>query len=426
MQKMELNYGKQHVTMDFPQNHKITYLEPPYSGSVIQDIEEKVLNLLEKPDAGKSLSSIIDEKKLETDEPKVAIIVNDLSRSTPVKRMLPPVLKSLHKIGISVEEITIVIATGTHRILTGEEENYLLGKDITEKYKVLSHNCDSDDLVSLGRFSTGNEFFLNRTVFEADIRIAIGEILFHYFAGFAGGRKSLCPGVCGRSTIMNNHKMMTSPLARLGNIAGNPLHQELMESLSVFPLHFVVNAICNYKKEVAYIIGGDPVEAWHKGLDLFRELNTVSIDRQKNVVIASAGGFPKDINLYQAQKAFEMAGQAVADGGTLVIFAECPEIYGNTTFQQWAEEGLDADEVTDKFENGFELGAHKLYYLARMSKRIDLILFSGLSREITEGVFCNKPEDWDECLRKLEEKHGKDFDVLVIPQGGIILPEIKK
>ena len=424
MEKAILPYGKDYITLDFPEKNELTFLEPPSSGSIISDIKQTVEDLLESPDTGDALRKIIQKKKQKVQGPSAVVIVNDLSRSTPVKELLPPVLETLHKEGISKDKVTILIATGTHRVLTDEENVYLLGKEITERYRIESHDCDSDDLISAGTLSTGNELLINGTVARADLRIAIGEVLFHYFAGVAGGRKSLCPGVCGRSTIMRNHQMMTHPAARLGNIDNNPLNNELMEALDLCPLDFIVNALCNHRKEVATIVAGDPVASWEKGVKIFKELNTVTVSRPSKVVIASAGGFPKDINLYQTQKAFEMAGQAVKDGGSLVIFAECPEEYGNKTFESWAKEEMTSDEVIDRFESGFQLGAHKLYYLARMSRRINLFLYSSLNEETSKKVFCTKIRSWEDCLKNLQSLHGDDFDALLISQGGILLPQI--
>jgi len=355
----------------------------------------------------------------------VAIMINDLSRSTPSKVILPPLLETLEREGIPAGSISIVIATGTHRDLSDREVEGLLGKDIPSRYFVTSHDCRASDLARAGTLSTDNVLLLNSLVYHADIRISIGEILFHYFAGYAGGRKSLCPGVAGWDTIMRNHSLMTHPKAALGNLKGNPVHLELIEALHFCPLDFIINVICNEKKELVSVVTGDPIKAWEEGLKIFRAMNTVNLEDRSRVVIASSGGFPKDINIYQAQKAFEMAGRAVSDGGSLVVFAECPEQYGSETFREWAETGMTAEAVIERFEKGFQLGAHKLYYLARMSRRINLFLVSSLSEEVSAKIFCRKIHNWDEGLQVLEVIHGRDFSPLVIPQAGMVLPEIK-
>jgi nickel-dependent lactate racemase len=295
------------------------------------------------------------------------------------------------------------------------------------KYRVENHDCDSPDLVDMGTLSTGNRFLVNRTVADADLRLAIGEVLLHYYAGFAGGRKSILPGVAGRETVMTNHRMMTAPGVGIGVVEGNVLSEEMVEAAGTFcPLHFILNCVSDSSKHIVRVVGGHWHDAWREGIKTFRQYNFAPISRKADVVFLSAGGFPKDINMYQAHKALYMASRAVRPGGTMVFFAELAEGYGHKVFEEWAKRRLGMDGAISAFEADFRFGAHKLYYLAKLAKECTIKLYSKSGREDSALMFCEKIESVDEILPGLREKYGSGFTSYIIPQGGIVLPMEEK
>jgi nickel-dependent lactate racemase len=419
---ISFKYGKDVRNIVVPDSNVRKVLEP--SGlSGLDDLEKAVESVLHEPTAGPSLDSIIREKAPSS----VVIMVNDITRSTPTSIMIRPVLDLLHDLGTGRENITIIVATGTHRAMTDREIRNLLGEDIVDSYTVVNHDCDAPDMVTLGPLSTGNVFRVNRLVAEADLRIAIGEILLHFHAGFAGGRKSIFPGTTARDTVMRNHSMMIKPGAALGNIDNNPVSDEMIEALEKYcPLHFIVNCICNTHKEVVRVVGGHYIDAWKSGIETFRKMNFVSIPREEDVVMVSAGGYPKDINIYQAHKALEMACHAVRPGGTIVFFAELAEGWGHKVFQEWAVKGMTKEEVISEFSGNFIFGFHKLFYLARIASKAKVILVSDVSDEMASAIFATRVSDPSEAIKIIERDHGKDYGVYVIPQGGIVLPVVEK
>jgi nickel-dependent lactate racemase len=417
MKHLTLPYGSGEVAFPFPEEHLLGVLEPrkmdPYA-----DMARSLALGLDKPSAGDPLAELIRRKK----PTKVAIIVNDLTRSTPTSRLLPPILECLAEQGVPPSAIMIVIATGTHRSLTDEEREMVVGPAIKDQYHVVNHDCDAFDLVSLGTLSTGNELRINRFVAEADFRIAVGEVLFHYYAGFAGGRKSLLPGVAGRASIMANHRLMMQPGSGIGLLKGNPVHEEMLEAHARCPLDFIVNVVCSAQKQVVRLVCGDPIEAWLDGVRAFEKLNTVAIPRQAEVVIVSAGGYPKDVSLYQAHKAMEMASRAVVDGGTLVLLAECREGLGNAVFADWSREEPTPEQVGERLQREFVFGGHKLWYLAECARRMRVFLYSGLDESSCRRVFCRKLTSFERLIEGLFGRYGKQFRAWVIPHGGIVLP----
>ena len=222
---------------------------------------------------------------------------------------------------------------------------------------------------------------------------------------------------------MSNHKMMTRPGVDIGVVEGNPLSDEMIEAVERFcPLHFIVNCVSDSRKNIIRVVGGHWKDAWLEGIRTFREKNFAPLDRQADVVFVSAGGYPKDINMYQAHKAIHMASRAVRDGGTIVFFAELEEGYGHKTFHEWAQRGYTVDETIAAFEADFRFGAHKLYYLAKVAKRATILLYANVDAADATKMFCAKVTDPAAVVREMAEKYGPDFTAIVIPQGGIVLP----
>ena len=410
--KTVLKWGKEEIFLSVPDRNVLAVLEPS-GGEPVADLAAEVARLVKHPTAGPSLEEIVAANKAKT----AAIIVNDMTRSTPTAEMLPP------RLGVPSSGIAVVVATGTHRPMSDDETRQTVGDAVFAKYRVENHDCDSPDLVDMGTLSTGNRLMINRTVAEADLRLAIGEVLLHYYAGFAGGRKSILPGVSGRETVMTNHRMMTAPGVGIGVVDGNVLSEEMVEAVRDFcPLHFIFNCVSDSSKHIVRVVCGHWYDAWREGIVTFRKFNFAPIAQKADVVFLSAGGFPKDINMYQAHKALYMASRAVRPGGTLVFFAELAEGYGHKVFEEWAKRRLGMDGAIEAFEADFRFGAHKLYYLARLAKECTILLYSRSGREDSELMFCEKAESLADILPSLAEKYGENFTSYVIPQGGIVLP----
>jgi nickel-dependent lactate racemase len=423
---LSLKYGRGEAVFSIPDRNILGVLEPSSALPPIDDLREAVKGVLSTPTAGPSLEALVGDIRPRS----VAIIVNDMTRSTPSDKILPPILEELGRLGVPASAVAIVIATGTHRPMTDAEIEIMLGKEIARAYRVENHLCDAPDLVDMGTLSTGNRLMINATVARADLRIAVGEVLLHYYAGFAGGRKSVFPGVAGRETVMRNHKMMVEPGVGIGLLEGNRVYAETDEGVEKFcPLHFIVNLVSDSHKRVVRVVGGHFRDAWLEGVETFRKMNFVTIDKLADAVIVSAGGYPKDINMYQAHKAIYMASYAVKKArsqqvrGAMLFFAGLEEGYGQKVFAECAESGRTIAEVTREFEAEFRFGAHKLYYLAQHALDFDMFLCSGADGEQTKKMFCEKFKP-GEALEILEWRFGPDFTAWVIPQGGIVLPQL--
>jgi lactate racemase len=250
--------------------------------------------------------------------------------------MLIPVLAELNAAGVKDENVTVIFGCGTHRAVKPEEATELLGAEALKRVKTISHCCTDSDLVHIGITKTyGNKVRVNRAFAEADIRILLGDVNYHYYAGYGGGRKSVLPAMSCGETIQYNHAMLVNSNARTGILEGNPIHIDMTEAARLAKVDFIVNVVENKKGEIVKAFAGDVEAAFLEGVKLVDEMYQVTIDRRADIVVVSAGGYPADMNLYQAYKGLDNALDAVKRGGVIILVAECLEGHGNQVFYEW-------------------------------------------------------------------------------------------
>lgn len=415
---MKLKLGKGYDALHIEDKNVLQIIE----GNDVKGTDDPigmVRDALQNPVATPKLSEIIKEKNAKT----VAIIVNDITRPTPYNYMLPPLLEELEAAQIVPENIKFIVATGSHRAHTDEENRSIFG-DVVDKYTFISHDCDKN-LANLGKLSNGSELLLNADVVNADIKIITGMVDLHYIAGFSGGRKSILPGVAGRALITENHSMMTEPKATTGNYADNPVSLIQFEAAKKVGVDFLINVVQNTKKELVKVAAGELEQAWLEGVAACQSVNMVFVDKQADVAIGSAGGFPKDINIYQSQKGIDNMDYIVRDGGTIILLAECSEGFGEHTFEEWVMEANSMQDIFDRFAKGFVLGGHKAYAICKVLANKEVCLVTKMPKNLVEKMYMRPFESVDEALAYAKQKHGEDFTAYIMPQAGVVLPQVK-
>jgi nickel-dependent lactate racemase len=416
---MKLKYGKEEVQLPLSDKNILQVLNLKEQ-EVLSNPEEKLKYLLKNPIGSPSLKELIFQKKAQ----KILIIVNDITRPTPYKIILPPLLNELDEVGVNKEDIKFIIATGIHRDNYKEELSNIFGEDIISTYKFINHNADSPDLHYLGKLKSGNELWVNPIVSESDFIITTGVIVPHYFAGFSGGRKSILPGICGRKTIEANHSKMIHLNSRAGNFKDNPVHEEMQEAAEKVGVDFNINVVINENHKIVEIVAGGLFESWQKGVEVGKKIYFYPIKKRAEVVIASAGGYPKDINVYQAQKSLDNAYQAVKPGGTIILLAECTEGYGEPIFEQWIKEAESPEDIIKRIKEKFVLGGHKAYGIARVVKEVEVILISSLSKGKVRKLFFIPMRNISQAIDYVKNKYGKDFQVYILPSGNTVVPQL--
>ncbi len=401
---MKLKYGKEEIRLPIENKNIIKILNLKKQKALLNP-ENKLKELMKNPINSSSLKDLVNRKKAQ----KILIVVNDITRPTPYEVVLPPLLDELHQIGIKKENITFMVATGIHRSNSPEEIKEIFGEDIFSTYKFINHNCDDHNLKDLGNLKSGNKLWVDPMVSDIDFIITTGVIVPHYFAGFSGGRKSILPGICGRKTIESNHAQMVHLNARAGNLKGNPVHQEMQEAAEKVGVDFNINVVIDKNHKIVEIVAGELLTSWLQGVEVCKQIYICPIEKKADVVIASTGGYPKDINVYQAQKALNNAYQAVKPGGTIILLAECSEGYGEPTFEKWIEEANTPDDIIERLKKKFVLGGHKAYTIAKLTKEVEVILISSLPQDKVRKLYFIPMENISQATEYVKEKYGEDF-----------------
>ena len=352
----------------------------------------------------------------------IAIIISDITRPCPSYLLLPPLLKELYAAGATDEDIIVISALGSHRPHTEEERKRLVGPEIAGRLVCL--DSDPNQVSYVGTTSRGTPIEAFTPVVEADVRIALGNVEPHYFAGYSGGAKALMPGVCSLKTIQKNHAMMVASTAQLGVLDGNPVREDIEEGAALIGLDFILNVILDEDHDILVAVAGHPVTAHRWICRVLDYQSKVVIDRPADIVVVSAGGYPKDINLYQAQKALDNAAGAVKQGGRIIWLAECPEGFGNQIFESWIV-GASPDEVLVRIQQEFVLGGHKAAAIARTLKHADVSLVSSLPPGVVRACGMSAFSNLEEAFDMAQREAGPDPLVAILPEGATVVPTIK-
>ena len=369
---------------------------------------------LENPIKSKRLSEIVNP------DSRVAIIVSDVTRPTPTAKILPPLLEELYLGGAKNENITIVFALGLHRLQTEEECRQLVGEEIFGKIRCIQHDRKSCRLLGETSFGTPVEVF--EEVVDSDVIISTGTLEFHYYAGYGGGGKSILPGVSSEKSILSFHSFYSKLFEGdpLSGRADSPARQNIEEAARIAGLDFILNVVINSKKEIVAAVAGDFIEAHRKGAEIVDSMYKVPVE-PADAVIVSCGGFPKDINLYQATKSLEHAIPAVKKGGSIILVAECAEGIGNKVYECWNRECKAPEDAVERFKNCFEFGGHKAAIVGRAAKEFKLYIVSKLPEAESEKAFFTSVKSINEALKKVFSGN-PDAKVHIMPDGGWTLP----
>ena len=351
---------------------------------------------------------------------KVAVITSDISRPLPSYDVLPSVIRELNEAGIPDEDITVVFALGSHRHHTEEERRHLAGDEVFERVRCI--DSDPEDCIHTGTSSNGTPFDFSRSVVEADLRVALGNIEFHYFAGYSGGVKALMPGVSTPAAIQCNHSLMVSQDACAGRLEGNPVRQDLEEALSFCPVHYIVNAVLDEHKHIVYAVAGDVIKAHRAGCRYLDQMYRKPIPARADIVLVSQGGAPKDANLYQTQKALDNAKHAVKKGGTMIVIGACNEGLGSARFEEWLTGAPTAHSMVERIGKDFQLGGHKAAAIAMVLENARIDLVSEMEDDFVRSIFLNPQPDAQSAFDEAMERYGAEATVIAMPFGGATLP----
>ena len=414
-----LPYGKTEVCARIPTRNFLGSIEPREKPAVA-DPRAEIERALQNPIGTAPLSEIAKAGE------KVAVVVDDITRATPSYLMVPPLLDELNRGGVKDEDVTIIFGCGSHRPVTSKEMESLVGMEALKRVKATSHHNKSRDQVYMGKTSFGTKVYVNKIFAEVDLRVLTGDVGLHYYAGYGGGRKSVLPAVSGEETIQHNHAMILHSNARTGVLEGNPIHEDMVEAAKLAKVDFILNIVTNSKRELVQAFAGDLEQAFYEGVKLVDNMYKVPIEKRADIIVASSGGHPLDIDLFQAYKAVDSALNAVKRGGVIILVAECPEGHGNEVFYDWMRGFKDLKQMEKEIKKRFVLGGHKAYYLTRALQRVKIILVSIMPEYLAINVFKLKTAKVvNDALRDALDIAGKNAKIWATPYGNLTLPFLK-
>lgn len=413
---IELGYDTRIQTVTVPEDRLLAVLEPSAFPPTAGIEEDLIRAALVAPIGAPPLRKVVNAGE------KIVLVTSDISRPMPTWKVMPAVLDELYAAGARPEDITLVFARGVHRAHTDAERRHLAGERAFSEITCI--DSDPEDCLCLGTTRRGTPVEIMRAVAEADRRICLGNIEFHYFAGYSGGAKAIMPGVSTRAAIQANHSRMVEETAHAGKLEGNPVREDIEEAAAMVGVDFIVNVVLDAKKEIIRAVAGDVTAAHRVGCAFLDTLYRKEIPQRADIVLVSQGGAPKDLNLYQTQKALDNAKHAVKPGGVVVLIGSCKEGLGEKTFEEWLTTAPTPHSLIERIKKEFRLGGHKAAAIAMVLEKADIYLVSDMEDALVERLFMKPFHSVQAAYDAAVEKCGANASVLVMPYGGSTLPRV--
>ena len=417
--QIELAYGKERLEVRTPDHVHTEVVEPRYVKG-LPDQAAAVKASLARPFNHLPLSESVRQGQ------KVALVFSDITRATPYHILLPPLLQALEH--IPDHHITFFCATGTHRPATPQELITILGKEVTERFRIVQNNAsDPGQQEFIGTTASGKRILLNKHVLEHDLRILTGFIEPHFFAGFSGGGKAIMPGMASLETVRQNHSIrnLSHPKARWGHTSGNPIWEEVMEAAALAAPLFLLNITLNRDKEITGVFAGDLREAHARGCAFAKETAMVPLKEAFDIVLTSNAGYPLDLNIYQSVKGMSAAERVVKEGGSIIMAAECWDgIPGGSDYETILR-SVDRVESLLGYIRDHEAELQdtwQVYFQAMIQMKAHVYLYSKLDPETVKSAHLEAVNNINSLIWELVEKYGPDTRICVLPEGPHTIP----
>jgi len=416
MKNVNIHYGKKILSLEINKSQLIHELKPA-DIEPVENIQSEIIKALHNPVDSEELSRLIRPGN------KVVILADDLTRLTPVKEILPYVLSEINKAGVNDENITLVIALGTHRRMTGSEIIEKYGNEVVKRIRIVNHDClDKDLLIHCGTTRRGTDIWVNRIVMEADIRIAIGNIVPHHPTGWSGGAKILLPGVAGQHTTGQFH-LLGATEQLLGQIE-TPCREEMEDFALKTGLEFIINTVLDRVGRVVKIVAGNMIGAHREGVKWGKRVYGAPFSEKTDITISST--FPVDYDLFQADKGLFSAAISTKKGGEIILLSTCNEGISPTHPEAVDLAHLSNEKLIalskDPHSGHDPLSIAEVLYFNTTKQGFKVTLVSeGIPDKIAEQLNFY-PVKVNEFQDYLNRKLGKGFTVGVIHNSAETLP----
>lgn len=411
---INLKIGKETQSLSIEEDRVIDVVRQNNIGFK-EDSENEVKRSLENPINSKRLFNLVDK------DDNIVIITSDITRPCPSNKIIPYIIDELMEANIDPSNIKIVFAIGSHRKHTEEEKISLVGENVYNMVECIDSN--DEDVVNMGYTNNGTPVDIFKEVANADFRIGVGNIEYHYFAGYSGGAKAIMPGVSTFKAIQKNHSLMVDELSKTGNCDNNPVRLDIEESINYCSLDFIVNVVLSEDKQILKSFSGNFIDAHREGCKFLDTVYKIPVKKKSDIVIVSQGGYPKDINLYQLQKALDNTKDIVKKNGIIILMGECIEEFGNSNFKKWLIKYNSPEEILVNINKNFQLGGHKAAAIAKILMNNEIYLVSSMDKIIVKKAFMKPFENVQDAYNEAK-KVTNNGEVIIMPYGGSTLPYV--
>lgn len=414
--EIKLKKDKDYVYASIDDSH-VTEVLMPETSQINKSEESIIIEALKNPINSETLDKIS-----KTGE-KIVIITSDITRPMKSKVVLPYILQELQNANVNKDDITIVLALGSHRKHTEEEKVHLVGEEVYNTIKII--DSDMNDCKNFGTCKNGTPVDIFTPVAEADRIICLGNVEYHYFAGYSGGAKAIMPGVSSYAAIQANHSNMVKEGSFAGNLDTNPVRQDIDEVGNHIKIDFIFNVLQASDKTIVGAFAGHYIDAHRAACRALDTMYKVNIKEKADVVIVSPGGYPKDINIYQAQKALDNARHAVKDGGTIILCASCKEGFENDIFEKWMMTKT-KEQMINEIKENFVLGGHKAAAIAMTLMKSEIYMVTDYDKTTIEHMGFKYFNNLQDAVDNALYKSGNRSRVIVMPAGGSTFPNYER
>jgi nickel-dependent lactate racemase len=420
-QTVKGHYNDQALTFELPEGWTLLTMSEPKDVPAAESVERLVKEGLKNPIGMAPVAEIVGSLQNKT----AVIISEDQTRPAPVGEVALPLINELNALGIDDGHIEVIIGRGTHREITQSELKQKLGEEVLSRVKVSVHDADDEsNLVNVGTTTHGTPCWANRKVVEAGLKVGIGTINPHYFAGYGGGPKIILPGVSGRDSVRHNHVLMREPNTMQGITDGNPLWEDMLEAARLVGLDMKIDCLLNAGKEIHKIFVGDVEEAQREAIKGLKEVYGAPVPRQADVTITSA--FPLETNMIQSGKAILLADEITKPGGTVILLSACPDGPGPLMYETLSQKP-GPEEVVDWIAEGkaSTTGGPMASRLRRLlSTKSLLIVTEGLTKEQLVDMEIEHATSNEDALAQVAQRYAS-AEVIVLPVGGSTFPFVQ-
>lgn len=412
---IHLPYGKKTVPLEVSDKNLLDIVLP---NEIIQPerSESLISGALRKPFGTDRLEEIAARGD------QVAVVVDDYTRPCPTQQLLPPVLESLRTAGVDDSDVLIIVASGTHTPPSEEKKKEIVGDWVYRNYQICSSDITNGDYVNVGETKRGNTVEVLREYVDADVKILLGDIEYHYFAGYGGTRKSILPGISSYETIQRNHKLLFEKEARTGVLKDNPIHHEMNEAMHLAGCDFAFNVVLDSHHRIVGAWAGQPDAVMDAGVKLVDTMYRREVTDPADIVVVAASGYPHDIDLYQAHKGLHSALSVTKKHGVIILVAECVNGAGNKIYVEWMKQYKTSVEIKAALQKKFVMGAHKAFYHLDAIENYTIIFVSSMNPTEVENLYrFTTASSVQEALEKAFVLKGKDAKARIVPQGSTTL-----